>query len=487
MLLRTRRSERRARREKGQAIILFVVAMGLVLIAALGLAIDGSQLYAHRQMLQAAVDSAAQAGIMSVFNKTNTGANAFGTGGSFTCTTTDDRTPCYYARQNGVGASADDSVLVEFPTTAPGVSLSASDTPNMVKVTVTRTIHNGIIRLVSTSLSTIKASATAAIVDVVSPTPILVLHPAMSGSLFINGNPTIQICGGPRRSIQVNSQTAPTTQFKGNPVINLSRAGPLDPGNCTTGTGGDFGTFAGPTTQPSQIQVGSARYIQPSSPIRDPLASVAAPAVPAAAPAPVALANGVSGCPAAPRKACELYSPGLYSSAPDLARKTAIFKPGIYYIQNGGFVGGPVSDLAMATGFADDTVTGQGMLIYLAGSGTANIFSVGANGSVNLVGTPTASAYKGILVFSSHAGAVVREHALGGNGAVQLIGTIYLANTSPTATAFQRLTLQGTPGNTTHITGQIVVDALELGGNAGITMTLSPTSTLHIRQVALVN
>jgi len=46
--------------ERGQALILVLVAMSLFLIAAMGLAVDGSQLYAHRQMLQAAVDSAAQ-------------------------------------------------------------------------------------------------------------------------------------------------------------------------------------------------------------------------------------------------------------------------------------------------------------------------------------------------------------------------------------------------------------------------------------------
>ncbi|MEO5926631.1 MAG: pilus assembly protein TadG-related protein [Bryobacteraceae bacterium] len=480
-------SERRVRREKGQAIILFVVAMGIVLIGALGLAIDGSQLYAHRQMLQAAADSGAQAGVMSVFNKTNTGTNDFGTGGSFTCSTTDDRTPCYYARRNGVGTTADDAVFVDFPTSAPGVNLSSTDTPNLVRVTVTRTVHNGIIQFVAPALSSVRATATAAIVNVISPTPILVLHPTLAGSLFINGNPTIQICGGPRRSIQVNSKTSPTTQFKGNPVVDLSRAGPSDPGNCTSGTGGDFGSFAGPTTQPSQIQVGSATYIQPSSPIRDPLIGVPAPAVPAAAPAQTSLANGVSGCPLNPGKACKLYSPGLYPTGIEVKNETAVFKPGVYYMQTKGFQSAANGDLVMSTGFANDAITGQGMLVYVTGNGTNDIVNVGSNGSLSLLGTPNASIYKGILFFSAHTSTVLKDHRLGGNGAVQLIGTIYLANTSPTATVYQRLTLQGTPGSSTHITGQIVVDALELGGNAGITMTLNPTGTLNVRQVALVN
>ncbi len=108
--------------------------MGLVLIAALGLAIDGSQLYAHRQMMQAAVDSAAQAGVMVSSTKLTLlrDGNAYGTA-TFTCTTTDDRTPYYFARKNGVGATVGRRRSGGVSTVAAGVSLSAVDTPNLVK------------------------------------------------------------------------------------------------------------------------------------------------------------------------------------------------------------------------------------------------------------------------------------------------------------------------------------------------------------------
>ena len=77
--------------EKGQAILLAVAAMGIFLIGALGLAVDGATLYGHREMAQAAADAAAQAAILSVFNGTNTGANAFAGSTSYThtCSTTD--------------------------------------------------------------------------------------------------------------------------------------------------------------------------------------------------------------------------------------------------------------------------------------------------------------------------------------------------------------------------------------------------------------
>jgi len=97
---------------------------------------------------------------MSVFDKTNTGTNAFGSA-TFTCTTTDVHTPCLYARDNGVGSTTDDQVVVDFPTTAPGVALSALDTPNLIRVTATRTVSTALIRFVAPATATVKAQATA--------------------------------------------------------------------------------------------------------------------------------------------------------------------------------------------------------------------------------------------------------------------------------------------------------------------------------------
>jgi len=73
---------------------------------------------------------------------------------------------------------------------------------------------------------------------------------------------------------------------------------------------------------------------------------------------------------------------------------------------------------------------------------------------------------------------------------MSISGTIYLTNSLSLVTSspaiYPSVLLQGTPGNATHITGEIITDALQLGGNGGIVMTLNPASTLHIRQVALV-
>src|SRR5204863_4371974 len=92
--------------EKGQALLLVVVAMGIVLVGGLGLAIDGSQLYAHGQMAQAAADAAAVAGITSMYsgvNKVATNPSKFDTAATIDCKATPDPLPCKYARLNGFG------------------------------------------------------------------------------------------------------------------------------------------------------------------------------------------------------------------------------------------------------------------------------------------------------------------------------------------------------------------------------------------------
>ena len=195
----------------------------------------------------------------------------------------------------------------------------------------------------------------------------------------------------------------------------------------------------------------------------------------------------------APANPCKLYSPGLYTGGILVKTETALFKPGLYYINGGGFQNQALGDMLMATGFAPDPNTGAGMVVYNTGAGT---FDVGANSKATLVGSDPTSIYKSILFFEDRNGpantgvGASAEHRFGGGGAVFLKGTIYISNSlaimKATPGQYQRVLLQGTPGSTTKIVGEIIVSALKMGGNAGIIMQLDPTATLHIRQVALV-
>jgi len=138
------------------------------------------------------------------------------------------------------------------------------------------------------------------------------------------------------------------------------------------------------------------------------------------------------------------------------------------------------------------------MLVYNTGSAAkptqAGQFNLGADGGLNLVGSPANSSYLGILFFqdrASDANTGKNAHSLGGGGAMTLQGTIYITNTLATmkgdATHYQELDLQGTPGSGTTIRGEIIVGALGLGGNAGITMNLNSNNAPNVRQVAMVN
>jgi Flp pilus assembly protein TadG len=491
----------RFRDEEGQAIVIVALAMSIFLIGAVGLGIDGAHLYAQRQMAQSAADATALAAITSIFQGTaGAPTTGFSTSSAFTCTTTDTRTPCVFASKNGFGGASSDTVTIDFPASVPGVpssSLSPDYPVNIVRATVKRDVSTTLMRLLGPTLTNVSANATAAIAYVISPVPILVTHPTLPSALSMNGTPNVKICGGPRRSIQVNSRDPAANAAVGNSTIDLSHAGPLDPGNCTTGTGSDYGTRGGPNTPPFTFLSGVGSYLPHDLIMQDPLANVSPPSVPTVAGTSQPLANGTSGCPASPKKACQLYFPGLYTKI-DGKNSTPVFVPGIYYIQGTqGFDCSANCDIYMATGYTDPN-TGTGwtgnVLFYNTGPTSnptnAGAFNLSANGVVNLVGSPTGSSYKGILFFQDRS-SVAQSHALGGGGSMTLQGTIYLTNTiatmSTTSSQYQSLSLQGGPGSGTLIQGEIIVGTLSLGGNGNITMNLDPNGYLYVSQIALVN
>jgi Flp pilus assembly protein TadG len=531
--------------EEGQAIILVALAMSTFLILAIGLAVDGSNLYTQRQMAQAAADAAAQAGIMSIFDATTGAGNTAGftAGTGYTCTTTDQSTPCVYASNNGFGGSAIDTVAVSFPadTAFPGVNFS-SDPVNLITVSVSRQVNTTLMRMfpLSPSATTVTATATAAIVSVISPTPLIITHPSMPASLYLNGSTdTIKICGGPTRSIEVNS-TDPGAFSIGQGNVDLSQAGPADTsGNCSTTTGGaDFAVAGGPLTNPG-VNLGTSgtgHYISGASPIQDPLANVAAPTTTGLLPGSTSTITtaGFHGCNVTP---CIEYTPGTYSSLVP-GSNNVIFDPGLYYVQGGGVTfkstiggGGPSATPAynaMCVGCTPDPNTGTGMVVYdtvPAGTGaypgntnrptvgfsinTGVNFSIqGANNTVlNPIGTGgctttatctvPAGPYFGVLFWEDRtANAHIlpnKQHSLGqGSGCFTLIGTIYITNTlnimtSSSGTQYQTVEYNGTPCSTTTQLGEIIVGQLSIKGTTTLQMNLFPYGYLVVRKVALVN
>jgi hypothetical protein len=295
----------------------------------------------------------------------------------------------------------------------------------------------------------------------------------------------------------------------------------LDSGNCDTGTGADLANV-GAEALPNGANVlwgtKPGVYVDPASVVADPLSGVAAPAQPAAATAPVvadtATLEAAHNCPTT----CTIYSPGYYDGSTRSLNNVSgfsVFRPGIYWINHGGFQLHSNTIVRMATAAADQTdPTGitswtNNVLFYNspsspvstqndtfsfpsnAGQISNNTYATTdcPNGGNCLIGSPGTSTYKGILFFQNHATATSLSHSFSGGGGLTVTGTIYLTHTVPNITSdgtYQSLTLQGNSGGVTKVQGEIIVDALSLGGTSGVTMNLISTPAFVVRQVALV-
>jgi hypothetical protein len=374
--------------ESGQALLLFILILGLFLLGALCFAVDLTNLWFHRQAAQTAADSACTAGAMDLLvgaQGGGTGHQGFTTGTAFDCSTpsTAAYPVCKYANFNGYDSSnttPGNLVSVSFPGAPPGVTAPPSGIAPTAFIRVdvldrTRTFFAGLLN--GTTSRDVRAFATCGVILAASPLPLLVLDPQnpvttpAQAALNVQGTPVIRIVGGPTQSIQVNSfrNTSSCGQSNcannlpwGTAQIDLSQGGPNQ-------TGSDIGLYGGPVTAPAGFTPGTTgHWISPSAPISDPFAQVCAPGqsgcpaingntpptAPTAAPSvpsdlaalgctsiPCHVAHLVHGCPDArtgPNGGCDVYEPGLYTNTINIqggGGVTAIFDPGIYYLRAG--------------------------------------------------------------------------------------------------------------------------------------------------------
>jgi hypothetical protein len=303
---------RRARSERGQAFLLIVVVVAILLLGVLGLCTDYAQIWAHRQMTQGAADAACQAAAADLFLKAvdpeaeaTYGIDFSWIGSSFDCGSKPNSVPCKYASLNGYSGS---HVSVSFPDSLPGVPPISSGFGAIahpyVQVSITYPVSLSFTKLVSSS-STFNMSAKAGcgLNPVALPIPLLVLHHTASAAVSVGGTAAINILGGPNRSIQVNSNSATAVSVG---TVNLSQAGP-------SGTGADFAVFGGPSTKPAGVNVGTTgHWVVPASPVGDPWVIVATPSVPSTAGTATPVPFTVNGCP--DPVGCVEFTGGNYTS-----------------------------------------------------------------------------------------------------------------------------------------------------------------------------
>ncbi|HKS97179.1 MAG TPA: pilus assembly protein TadG-related protein [Terriglobia bacterium] len=102
--------------------------------------------------------------------------------------------------------------------------------------------------------------------------------------------------------------------------------------------------------------------------------------------------------------------------------------------------------------------------------------------------------YHGMLMWDDRANADLNgQPSMQGGGGLVLAGNLYFHNCPASPTCADPLTdynaffqLQGTPGSSTFVFGDITTDELVLGGNGEIDMQLNPNLVLNILKVALL-
>ncbi len=380
--------------ESGQTMLFVLLALSVFLLGAVGFAVDLGNAWFHRQNARNAADAACTAGAMDMLSTANgTAAGGFTVGTDFQCSGKAGAAPCQYAALNGYSApgltanTPSNEVNVSFPSSVPGIASCSGATPPpectasgftanpYMLVTVTDRVQSFFMGLITGSHTMdVRASAACGLVLSNSPIPILVLNPAVSGSLSGNGNINITIVGGPQKSIQVNSNSTTAVSISGGSgTIDLTHGGP-------TSSGSDLGVNALEGKVGIFNTAGIGQWIDPAPAISDPYAQVPFPAVvppPPVRPSdltalqcpsiPCGVLPPVHGCQDA--AGCQLYTAGLYTTDIQSKNNSLIFDPGVYYMQ-GNLVAGPNSCLRPSTGTGDGS---GGTTFYFSGNKTINV------------------------------------------------------------------------------------------------------------------
>ena len=541
--------------DRGQITILVVIALSVFLLGFVGFAVDMTNLWFHRQMAQGAADAACQAGIMNVLYPTAT--QGFTPGTSFDCAGSPTATPCKYAALNGYNGSGltantpSSAVAVSFPGAPAGYDPSILPPTSLAPVRFLRVDLTDRVKVFFSPLITgnltqdVHAQAICGLTLTTIPIPLIILNPTDPCTFFPRGTgsiPKISILGGPAQSVQVNSTNATAPCANGNPIIDLSQGGP-------DFSGSDFGVAGGPTSPPFVFDGGTTgTYVSPHRAISDPFALTPAPgqaggpSIPSGTPAlgvngtHVNCPNAVSGCPSGcpTTGGCTHYSGGYYPNGIEVKNETAIFDPGLYYLDgsrglslDANSIVRPSTDVGdgsggttfyFATSASVSTAANSGgpttvgfdttraqcpggnpadPRIGLPATLNGNVLlgpCTGAYGQVDTNPDGSTTPARGMLFFQSRATNGAGQWS--GGGEFLLAGTLYFhqCNASgtgvgcgdPPADYNASFDFGGNSCSSTYVIGMIVADQLLQHGTPCIKMVLDPYNLQRVVRASLV-
>jgi hypothetical protein len=266
------------------------------------------------------------------------------------------------------------------------------------------------------------------------PGSVFVLNGSVSGALTVSGNARLATGG----NLIVDSSSPSALSASGKAAVSATSIQIV-------------GAFqkSGNATLSTPLATGAA-YVS------DPLATLAAPTL-------TGLTNYGS-VNVAGNSAPAPLNPGIYTSIKASGNAILRLQPGVYVIAGGGIsVTGNASVSVLPINdpnFRPSPVTGNGVLIYnagsnvLGGSGTPSYggITLSGNGTVSLPAPPLGT-YAGILIFQARDN--TRAMSLSGNATTGITGTIY----APAAL----LSLSGNAQLRTQVT--LVVNQLQVSGN----------------------
>lgn len=375
---------------RGNTGVAFAIA-AIPVLAMAGAAIDYSQASSARQRLQNLAD---QAAINAVINTD----------------LSDTQVDRLMASYNGTQASQTGSAA---PTIDGGRNLTATvgSSDQSVTVRATEQMPTSLLGLVGIDNISLAVSSKAVRDDKGPPVCVLALNPTASSAVMFSGNASFTAEGC---AVQSNSSASDALSIQGSSTV---KAG----GYCA------YGGVSAPSTLDPKPKAGCMRK-------RDPFASL-----------PQTTAGGCIGnnnkTYQVGSNKTETLRPGTYCGL-DI-NGNATLSPGTYIIKDGAF---SISSQA--------TVKGDGVTIYLTGSGSS--FTINGGGSISLT-APTSGTYQGMLIVQDRTSG--SGNKINGNSSTKLVGAVY----TPT----RSLTVNGTSGfGTLSAFAPLVADIITFSGNS---------------------
>lgn len=363
-------------------ILVLVAALAMLLVAFVGLVVDGGQITAQQRSAQNAADGAALAAAFNILN---------GTGPT---TTPAASLASAVAGQNGVPST---ELQMTF-TDAGGLSTTSAIAVRYVQADVSHTFPNLFLPIMDLTTATVTATAKVRVTRPTFACEICVLSPSGAGAFTVSGSLSPQLQGG---RISVNSSDPAAMRFgTGNFVSNQSIT-----------TVGGYTVAAGGTVAPTPTINGGAGA--------DQFPGVTYPNF-------TTPNNGAFSSTAG----ATTMQPGVYSTVDIGGTAVVTMAPGIYVIT------GHFNVIDSATLYADNVMMFFACAGYpapcAAGGQAGASFTFTSSGNMDAWTAPVTGPYAGMALFYDRNNTSPINISGTGTSDVDIIGTVYAASAAAT-------------------------------------------------------